>query len=132
MAWLRLPSFPSTSYLCNEKFSVPTPHHNYTNYSLSLALSLSISSSLSHNQTFPLKPKRASRNFVCQYSVTTENDLAVSDSSNSSTETASSDEEEYSKDRLIAQNVPWSSTAEDIRALFEKHGTVLDVEVFSF
>uniref|UniRef100_A0A7N0UK00 RRM domain-containing protein n=1 Tax=Kalanchoe fedtschenkoi TaxID=63787 RepID=A0A7N0UK00_KALFE len=31
--------------------------------------------------------------------------------------------------RLIAQNVPWSCTADDVRALFEKHGTVVDVEL---
>ncbi|CAM8946402.1 unnamed protein product [Rhodiola kirilowii] len=31
--------------------------------------------------------------------------------------------------RLIAQNVPWSCTAEDVKALFEKYGTVVDVEL---
>ncbi|XP_072984783.1 28 kDa ribonucleoprotein, chloroplastic-like [Typha latifolia] len=31
--------------------------------------------------------------------------------------------------RLIAQNIPWDCTAEDIRALFEKHGVVVDVEL---
>ncbi|CAK8568141.1 unnamed protein product [Lathyrus sativus] len=31
--------------------------------------------------------------------------------------------------RLLAQNVPWTSTAEDIRSLFEKHGNVIDVEL---
>ncbi|KAL5705118.1 hypothetical protein ACHQM5_023733 [Ranunculus cassubicifolius] len=31
--------------------------------------------------------------------------------------------------RLIAQNIPWSSTADDIRTLFEKHGNVMDVEL---
>ena len=40
-----------------------------------------------------------------------------------------SNEEEVSSTRLLAQNVPWTSTADDIRALFEKHGTVLDVQV---
>ncbi|KAE8690400.1 metallophosphoesterase 1-like [Hibiscus syriacus] len=39
------------------------------------------------------------------------------------------EEEEFSKTRLIAQNVPWSCTVEDIRSLFEKHGTVVDVEL---
>ncbi|CAO2834304.1 unnamed protein product [Amaranthus hypochondriacus] len=38
-------------------------------------------------------------------------------------------EQEFSRTRLIAQNVPWSSTADDIRALFQNHGTVLDVEL---
>ncbi|GJN03818.1 hypothetical protein PR202_ga21300 [Eleusine coracana subsp. coracana] len=31
--------------------------------------------------------------------------------------------------RLVAQNIPWDCTADDMRALFEKHGTVVDVEV---
>lgn len=31
--------------------------------------------------------------------------------------------------RLIAQNIPWTCTVEDVKALFEKHGTVLDVEL---
>ncbi|KAJ8471804.1 hypothetical protein OPV22_026147 [Ensete ventricosum] len=31
--------------------------------------------------------------------------------------------------RLIAQNVPWTCTADDIRTLFSKHGTVVDVEL---
>lgn len=32
--------------------------------------------------------------------------------------------------RLIAQNIPWTCTAEEIKSLFERHGTVVDVEVF--
>ncbi|XP_073225277.1 28 kDa ribonucleoprotein, chloroplastic [Cicer arietinum] len=39
------------------------------------------------------------------------------------------DTEELSRTRLLAQNVPWTSTAEDIRSLFEQHGKVLDVEL---
>ncbi|MFQ6621967.1 hypothetical protein Gotur_002864 [Gossypium turneri] len=39
------------------------------------------------------------------------------------------EEEEFSNTRLIAQNVPWSRTVEDIRSLFEKYGTVVDVEL---
>ncbi|PKA50031.1 28 kDa ribonucleoprotein, chloroplastic [Apostasia shenzhenica] len=34
--------------------------------------------------------------------------------------------------RLIAQNVPWNCSAEDIRALFERHGTVLDVDLWMY
>jgi len=41
-------------------------------------------------------------------------------------------EEEFSRTRLLAQNVPWTSTPEDIRSLFEKHGKVLQVEVCFF
>ena len=31
--------------------------------------------------------------------------------------------------RLVAQNIPWDYTADDMRALFEKHGSVVGVEV---
>ncbi|KAG2675771.1 hypothetical protein I3760_12G021400 [Carya illinoinensis] len=37
--------------------------------------------------------------------------------------------EEFSRNRLIAQNISWNCTFEDIRALFEKHETMLDVEL---
>lgn len=30
---------------------------------------------------------------------------------------------------MLASNVPWTATTEDIRTLFEKFGTVVDVEV---
>jgi RNA recognition motif-containing protein len=30
--------------------------------------------------------------------------------------------------RLIAQNIPWDCTADDMRALFEKHGSVVNVD----
>lgn len=40
--------------------------------------------------------------------------------------------QELSTTRLLAQNVPWSSTTEDIRSLFEKYGKVLDVELSMF
>ncbi|KAK6130722.1 hypothetical protein DH2020_035539 [Rehmannia glutinosa] len=39
------------------------------------------------------------------------------------------EEEEVSKTRLLVQNVPWTCTADDIRPLFEKYGTVVDIEV---
>ncbi|WCJ24783.1 RNA-binding (RRM/RBD/RNP motifs) family protein [Euphorbia peplus] len=38
-------------------------------------------------------------------------------------------EQEFSRTKLLAQNVPWTCTPEDIRALFQKFGTVLDVEL---
>jgi RNA recognition motif-containing protein len=38
-------------------------------------------------------------------------------------------EEEVSPTRLLAQNFPWTSTAQDVRTLFEKYGKVVDVEV---
>ncbi|KAE8653914.1 RNA recognition motif-containing protein [Hibiscus syriacus] len=38
--------------------------------------------------------------------------------------------QEVSKTRLIAQIAPWSCTIEDIRSLFQRYGTVVDVEVY--
>ncbi|KAL9255242.1 29 kDa ribonucleoprotein A, chloroplastic-like protein [Drosera capensis] len=37
--------------------------------------------------------------------------------------------EELSDTRVVAYNIPWSSTTADIRPLFEKFGTVVDVEL---
>ncbi|KAE9587114.1 hypothetical protein Lal_00004773 [Lupinus albus] len=37
--------------------------------------------------------------------------------------------EEFSQTRLLAQNVPWTTTPEDIRSLFEKFGKVIEVEL---
>lgn len=38
-------------------------------------------------------------------------------------------EDESSKRRVLAQNTPWTYTANDLRPLFEKYGTVEDIEV---
>ncbi|XP_021743597.1 28 kDa ribonucleoprotein, chloroplastic-like [Chenopodium quinoa] len=40
-----------------------------------------------------------------------------------------SPEKEICPTRLLASNVPWTSTADDIRALFQNYGTVVDVEL---
>ncbi|XP_065854785.1 28 kDa ribonucleoprotein, chloroplastic [Euphorbia lathyris] len=45
------------------------------------------------------------------------------------TNTEKGKEGEFSRTRLLAQNVPWTCTTDDIRALFQKFGTVLDVEL---
>uniref|UniRef100_I1QJK0 RRM domain-containing protein n=1 Tax=Oryza glaberrima TaxID=4538 RepID=I1QJK0_ORYGL len=39
------------------------------------------------------------------------------------------EEPEGPRTRLIAQNIPWDCTADDMRALFGKHGSVVDVEL---
>ncbi|KAL3619632.1 hypothetical protein CASFOL_034544 [Castilleja foliolosa] len=38
------------------------------------------------------------------------------------------DEDGVSNTRLLVQNVPWTSTVDDIRPMFEKYGTVVDIE----
>ncbi|KAL9450014.1 hypothetical protein AB3S75_011867 [Citrus x aurantiifolia] len=123
--------FPSTSYLYTEpqqQQSHGAPfvsllqkqqkqHYNYF---------FPLSSSPFHAYTFPITPKKVSP-FVFHFSATTQ-DPFVGSSSAAAANTEQR-EEEYSKTRLVAQNVPWTSTHEDIRALFEQHGTVLDVEL---
>ncbi|GAU32501.1 hypothetical protein TSUD_317080 [Trifolium subterraneum] len=39
------------------------------------------------------------------------------------------EQEQLSPSRLLVQNFPWSSTAEDVRTLFEKYGKVVDIEL---
>ncbi|WJX34983.1 hypothetical protein P8452_23035 [Trifolium repens] len=41
-------------------------------------------------------------------------------------------EEELSPTRLLVQNIPFTSTAEDLRTLFEKYGKVVDVELSKY
>lgn len=40
-------------------------------------------------------------------------------------------DDEISTTRLLVQNVPWTSTEDDLRPLFQKYGTVVEVEVRS-
>ncbi|CAO2162976.1 unnamed protein product [Urochloa humidicola] len=42
---------------------------------------------------------------------------------------AVAEEEVGPRTRLVAQNIPWDCTADDMRALFEKHGSVVGVEL---
>ncbi|CAN0889991.1 31 kDa ribonucleoprotein, chloroplastic [Linum grandiflorum] len=44
-------------------------------------------------------------------------------------EAAAAEEEEFIKDKICASNLPWTSTPEDIRSLFEQFGTVVHIEV---
>ncbi|XP_062097289.1 28 kDa ribonucleoprotein, chloroplastic isoform X2 [Humulus lupulus] len=72
--------------------------------------------------------KRINTNFVLHFSSTAQ-EQALKSSPGSVTSESEELEEEVYKDRLYAQNVPWNYTPEDIRALFEKYGTVVDVEL---
>ncbi|XVF64836.1 hypothetical protein PTKIN_Ptkin09bG0198400 [Pterospermum kingtungense] len=75
-----------------------------------------------HTNTLSLKATRFS-SLVLHFSATTQDPVLKVE------EEEEEEEGEFSKTRLIAQNVPWTCTAEDIRSLFEKHGKVLDVEL---
>lgn len=77
--------------------------------------------SLAHTPSL-IRTKEASSNFTLRLASTSQEQSLK-------TEAATEEEEEYSQTRLLAQNVPWTSTPEDIRSLFERHGKVLEVEV---
>ena len=98
----------STSF----SFLRKTPHSQPINFSLS-SFHFPRLSLITTKQTLNLTPTHSS-------------------TSEQQTEEPLVSEEEFSRTRLLAQNVPWTSTPEDIRTLFEKHGKVLEVEVSFF
>lgn len=85
---------------------------------------------LSHSHSLSVQTKTHT-NFLLRSTSTTQEQLLDSSSPNVPIETQvlEPQAEEFTRNRLIAQNVPWNCTTEDVRALFEKHGTVIDVEL---
>lgn len=138
MALLRLLCSPAATHFPAEKqlslappSSLLGPHCIFKSSQSHLSLSSILPLSQTRTPSLPSRTKRRS-NFVFQSSSTAQEQVLESppvtprnDGGDPEPET-----EEFSKTRLIAQNVPWTSTPEDIRGLFEKYGTVLDVEVF--
>ncbi|XP_047341718.1 28 kDa ribonucleoprotein, chloroplastic [Impatiens glandulifera] len=128
MALLRLLCFPSAAS------NLPTQHHHPSLFFPATAPFsslpkphhlLSSFSPLSH----PLQiTTRKPTLFIIKVSSSTQTE----ESTVESPELANSGEvkeDESSKTRILAQNVPWSSTADDLRPLFEKYGTVVDIEL---
>ncbi|KAJ4876108.1 RNA-binding (RRM/RBD/RNP motifs) family protein [Raphanus sativus] len=110
MALLRLPPI-SLQFLGHQsEHKTPNPGVSLANFSLPWSTPPSVS------RLHLSKP----RNLTSCFSATIQEPILESSSSSS---------EEISKTRLIAQNVPWTSTPEDIRSLFEKYGNVVDVEM---
>ncbi|KAF9611139.1 hypothetical protein IFM89_027194 [Coptis chinensis] len=115
---LRFLSFPSTfsTELKQTILSLHKPSKTQLSSSSSSPSSFSTSSSLSLFST----TKRKTNLLVFQTPSTTEHTLVESPTTVS---------EQEPKTRLIAQNIPWNSTAEDIKNLFQKHGNVTNVEL---
>ncbi|XWS23935.1 hypothetical protein CRYUN_Cryun28dG0058300 [Craigia yunnanensis] len=116
MALLRLPHQSSLFSLQHK----PHTHSNF--YSIKNVSSTCFLPPFPLTNTLSLKTKRFS-SFILHFSSTTQ-DPALKVKKQPEEE-----EEVFSKTRLIAQNVPWNCTTEDIRSLFEKHGRVVDVEL---
>lgn len=119
MALLNLPHQSSLFSLQQHKPQTQSNFNSIKNVSSTCFLPLS--SPLTY--TLPLKASRFS-SFVLRFSATTQDPVLKVE------EQQEEEKGEFSNTRLIAQNVPYTCTAEDIRSLFEKHGKVLDVEVF--
>ncbi|KAK6940201.1 RNA recognition motif domain [Dillenia turbinata] len=130
MASLRFLSFPSTTTLSitNPVLLSVQPQTHFSSLSIfpssSLsALSLSILIKPTSQFLFNCTPVSSSTPLTVE---TPEEEKDEVDESESG---GDAEEEEFSRTRLLAQNVPWTSTADDIRALFQKYGTVIDVEL---
>ncbi|KAK7410498.1 hypothetical protein VNO78_01319 [Psophocarpus tetragonolobus] len=105
MALLRLVCLTSTNHSHSSSFGIgKTPHSQ----------SFNIKSSSSHFPFLSLTPTKQAPNLTLALASTSQQPVV---------------QEEFSRTRLLAQNVPWTSTPEDIRSLFEKHGKVLEVEL---
>ncbi|KAI3952424.1 hypothetical protein MKX01_005291 [Papaver californicum] len=117
---LHLLWFPST--FCSKERNPPTLTLHKPSRTLNSLSSLffSNSSSSTTNRNQKKNP------FIIQYSSPTQQQLESSASKAVETPT---DDESGPKTRVLAQNVPWTCTNQDIKNLFEKYGTVLDVEL---
>ncbi|XP_030528653.1 28 kDa ribonucleoprotein, chloroplastic [Rhodamnia argentea] len=125
--------FPLTSPFSADVFSSASAHPPHSQAFLSLPLPKSpLSSPLCH--ALKSKSRRPSLlfHFSCACSATStpfvETQSTANDGDVAPVE-KEEEEEEFSRTRLIAQNIPWTCTAEDVRSLFEKHGTVVEVEL---
>ncbi|KAL8215553.1 hypothetical protein R6Q57_022390 [Mikania cordata] len=119
MALLRFVCFPSSSIFSNQQNHHFFQHINPKSSSPLQSQSQSLSLSLPNRFIKPQTP-----NFLVfqTHSAIESPQLTVQQSEEEQ-------EDEASRTRLLAQNVPWTSTADDIRPLFENYGTVVDIEI---
>ncbi|KAK9080826.1 hypothetical protein SSX86_000584 [Deinandra increscens subsp. villosa] len=126
MALLRFVCFPSSSIFSNQHLLNPNSSSSSSSSSSSLQQSLSLSVSLPNRF---IKPQKRPNFLVFQ----TQSAIETPQIDNSTDTLQQSEEggqdDEGSRTRLLAQNVPWTCTADDIRPLFEKYGSVVDIEI---
>ncbi|XP_057469388.1 RNA-binding protein CP33, chloroplastic isoform X1 [Actinidia eriantha] len=132
MAFVRLLCFSSTSQISTQQFlfcsqtnlrsSLPKP--SQFNTSLFSHISpLCLSSS-----QFPLSHRTQKPNPFL-FTASSSAQVTIETPEITESETVAEEEDEASRTRVLAQNVPWTSTVDDIRLLFGKFGTVVDVEL---
>ncbi|CAN4092409.1 unnamed protein product [Withania somnifera] len=112
MALLRLLSSPSLFTCSSSPTFFPLHHHHH---SITAPISL-------HNTTIPsllLLPIKPQRPYLYLFNC----------SSSTQTPETQQEDEIHSKRRVLAQNAPWTYSADDLRPLFQKYGTVEDIQV---
>ncbi|XP_022159726.1 31 kDa ribonucleoprotein, chloroplastic [Momordica charantia] len=130
MALLRLPCSSSSSFIRSKQrhpiflASLSCPQN--PSHSIHGDIHLSLSTSLTHHPSISIRAKRTSKSIFQFVSASHDETVARVPSESEGPKIGA---DEFSRTRLLAQNVPWNSTPEDIRSLFEKYGTVLDVEL---
>ncbi|MED6155395.1 hypothetical protein PIB30_004827 [Stylosanthes scabra] len=130
MALLRSVCVPSTTHVSthNQSLSLSLNIHTHSITTINPLSSFQpLQLSIPHHSPTLLTTKQ-NPNFTLRFSqhAHTETETEASPTSVSTEEHAS---QEFSETRLLAQNVPWTSTPEDIRSLFERYGKVLQVEL---
>ncbi|KAM7520806.1 hypothetical protein LguiB_019768 [Lonicera macranthoides] len=144
MALFRLISLPSTllhpqQQLSSPATSLPKPTNSTSFPSLSLSSSSSSSVSRLSNLSPLIKTQRPGL-FLFNVSSSTQAQSTTIETPTPQLENSinleqvqvEEEEDESSRTRLIVQNVPFTCTADDIRPLFEKYGTVLGVQFMMY
>ncbi|KAI9098008.1 hypothetical protein K1719_025779 [Acacia pycnantha] len=136
MALLRISCLPSTANFSAEHQLRPLssflslPHPSVAN--LSFCPSSSSFHFLRLSLAHPSNDRTKEISHFLPIFATTSQEQAQTSSPSNFSDDSQPDEaqaEESSRTRLLAQNLPWTSTPEDVRSLFERHGRVLDVEL---
>jgi RNA recognition motif-containing protein len=117
----------STQFSTKQHFDFENKKHSSTNPFFSSSSFHSLRLSISHHTptTTFIRTKQHSNSTL---TFTSTSEQVTTQEQQQDTE-EQKEEEEVSTTRLLAQNFPWTSTAQDVRTLFEKYGKVVDVEV---
>jgi RNA recognition motif-containing protein len=114
----------STQLSTKQHFEFENKKHSSTIPFLSSSSFHSLRLSISHTPTTLIRTKQHSNSTLRFTSIS---EQVTTQEQQQATEEQK--EEEVSPTRLLVQNIPFTSTAEDLRTLFEKYGKVVDIEV---
>ncbi|XP_062120265.1 small ribosomal subunit protein cS22-like [Humulus lupulus] len=138
MASLRLlcsPTATTTCFLIERQllltplsFPVNTQSHSYSHISVSCFIPCRFPLSHTTNSLkLPVTTNRVNNDFLLHFSSTSQEKSLESSPLSGVSESEELETKEVHKDKLYAENVPLDYTSQDVRALFQKYGTVVDV-----